>query len=93
VRGLHVQPVVPPAGYTIEVHVDAPYSPDANGTRPLAKDAVTALCHQFADRDSSHNLGRGTITITAHPGRSGVGPLKNDHTEITRNKEIDHKGE
>lgn len=85
------QPVVPPGDYTIEVHVNPPYAPDRRGNCPLAKDAATGLCHQFAEKSYANNVGRIAITIPAHPGRSGHGPLKGDNTRITPESE-QHKG-
>jgi hypothetical protein len=85
------QPVVPPGNYTIEVHVNPPYAPDRRGNCPLAKDAATGLCHQFAEKSYANNIGRIAITIPSHPGRSGHGPLKGDKTKITAESEA-HKG-
>jgi hypothetical protein len=85
------QPVVPSGSYTIEIHVNPPYAPDASGNCPLAKDAATGLCHQFAESNYANNIGRIDIFIPDHPGRSGYGPLKGDKTKITAEKEA-HKG-
>lgn len=85
------QPVVPPGDYTIEVHVNPPYAPDRRGNCPLAKDAATGMCHQFAEKSYANNIGRVAITIPSHPGRSGHGPLKGDKTKITPESE-QHKG-
>jgi hypothetical protein len=85
------QPPVPPGTYTIEVEVNPAYAPDRRGDCPLVKDARTGLCHQFAESDYRNNVGRTTVTIPAHPGRSGYGPLKNSPA-ITADDEIDHKG-
>lgn len=86
------QPAVPPGDYIIEVDVNPAYAPNADGTCPLAKDPATGLCHQFAEADYTNNVGRVSITIPSHPGRSGYGPLKGDATEITRETEIEHRG-
>jgi hypothetical protein len=87
------QPVVPPGTYTIEVHVNPPYAPGATGC-PLAKDRKTGLCHQIEESNYANNIGRATITIPGHPGRTGYGPLKNDNNKtITKDDEIDHKGQ
>ena len=82
------QPEVPPGLYTIEVHVNPPYPPDASGNCPLAKDAATGLCHNFAEQSYSNNIGRATVMITEHPGKGGIGPEKNDNTKITRDSEV-----
>lgn len=85
------QPPVPPGVYTIEVHVNPPYAPQGKRACPLATDPATGLCHNFAESNYANNVGRVTIEIPAHPGRSGFGPLKDDNTKITREKEIDHR--
>jgi hypothetical protein len=86
------QPEVPPGTYIIEVHVNPPYAPDAQGNCPFVKDAATGLCHQFAESNYANNVGRVTIQIPDHPGRTGYGPLKGDNTKITRESEA-HKGQ
>ncbi len=85
------QPVIPPGGYIIEVHVNPPYAPNSAGACPLAKDAATGLCHNFTETNYANNIGRVAITIPDHPGRTGYGPLKNDNTKITSDDDIDHK--
>lgn len=86
------QPVVPPGRYVIEVHVNPPYAPNRQGACPLAKDAATGLCHQFAESNYANNIGRVAISIPDHPGREGYGPLKGDKTRITAASEA-HKGQ
>ncbi|MFP5245685.1 MAG: lysyl oxidase family protein [Thermoanaerobaculia bacterium] len=71
------QAPVPPGDYIIRVTVNPPYAPDRKGKCPLAKDAATGLCHNFAESDYTNNITEVTITIPDHPGREGVGPLKN----------------
>jgi hypothetical protein len=71
------QAEVPPGMYVIEVHVNPPYAPDAQGNCPLAKDPATGLCHNFAEKNYANNIGRALISIPDHLGRDGVGPLKN----------------
>jgi hypothetical protein len=85
------QPVVPPGAYTIEVHVNPPYAPDGSGNCPLVKDPATGQCHNFAERNYNNNIGRVSIQIPDHPGRSGYGPLKGDKSKITAENEA-HKG-
>ena len=70
------QHVVPPGTYYIEVHVNPPYPPDANGHCPLAKDVARNECHQFAEKNYGNNVGRALISIPDHLGRDGYGPLK-----------------
>ena len=82
------QPVVPPGVYTIEVEVNPPYDPDAQGHCPLVKDPLTGKCHNFAESDYSNNVGRAMVMITDHPGRSGYGTIK-DNTKIKASDEIE----
>jgi hypothetical protein len=86
------QPVVPPGVYTIQVEVNPAYAPDNNGNCPRVKDALTGLCHQFAESNYANNIGSATVIIPDHPGRSGYGPLKNSPT-LTASDDIDHKGQ
>ena len=87
------QPVVPPGVYTIEVHVNPPYAPDGAGNCPRVKDAATGLCHQFAETNYANNVGRATVIIPDHPGRTGYGPLKKSFSDLDASDEIDHKGQ
>jgi hypothetical protein len=87
------QAVVPPGAYIIEVHVNPPYAPSRKGVCPRAKDPATGQCHQIAESNYANNIGRVAITIPAHPGRTGYGPLKNDNKVITEADDIDHKGQ
>lgn len=83
------QPAVPPGVYTIEVHVNPPYAPDAAGNCPRVKDAATGLCHQFAETNYANNVGRATVIIPDHPGRTGYGPLKKSFSKLKASDEID----
>lgn len=82
------QPVVPPGVYYIEVEVNPPYAPDSQGRCPLVRDPLTGLCHQFAEVSYANNVGRATVIITGHPGRSGYGTIK-DNTKLTAADEIE----
>jgi hypothetical protein len=83
------QPVVPPGNYFIEVEVNPGYSA-GNAACPLVTDPATGLCHQFAESNYANNLGRVALTIPAHPGRTGYGPLKNNNDKITAADDVDH---
>ena len=72
------QPPVPPGDYLIRVTVNPPYAPDRRGRCPRAKDIATGKCHQFAESNYANNQTSVLISIPAHPGRQGVGPLKNE---------------
>ena len=71
------QPVVPPGVYTIQIEVNPAYAPDRRGNCPRVKDPATGMCHQFAERSYTNNVGNATVQITDHPGRAGYGALKN----------------
>jgi hypothetical protein len=51
-------------------------------------DPLTGLCHQFAETNYANNVGRATVIIPDHPGRSGYGTIK-DNTKITAADEIE----
>jgi hypothetical protein len=72
------QAPVPPGDYIIRITANPAYSPDRRGNCPLAKDPATGLCHNFPESDYTNNVGEAVINIPAHPGREGVGPLKNE---------------
>ncbi len=87
------QPVVPPGNYTIRVEVNPAYAPSRRGGCPLVTDPATGLCHQFRESNYANNVGIAALTIPAHPGRTGYGPLKNNTDRILASDEIDHKGQ
>jgi hypothetical protein len=70
------QPVVPAGTYMLRITVNPPYAPDNKGNCPRVKDPATGLCHQFAESNYANNVGTALIQIPDHPGRDGVGPLK-----------------
>lgn len=72
------QPIVPPGDYLIRITANPPYAPDKKGNCPLAKDPATGLCHNFPESDYTNNVSQALVTVPTHPGRDGVGPLKNE---------------
>jgi hypothetical protein len=72
------QPPVPAGTYMLRITVNPPYAPDAQGNCPRVKDPATGLCHQFAESNYANNVGTTLLQIPDHPGRDGVGPLKNE---------------
>jgi hypothetical protein len=72
------QPAVPAGQYMIRITVNPPYAPDKKGNCPRTKDPATGLCHQFEESDYTNNVRSVLIDIPDHPGREGVGPLKNE---------------
>src|SRR6476620_3439689 len=83
------QPPVPPGTYMLRITVNPPYAPDKKGNCPRVKDAATGLCHQFEESNYANNVGTALINIPDHPGRQGVGPLKNTTPDGT--EPIDHQ--
>lgn len=83
------QPPVPPGVYMLRITVNPPYAPDAHGNCPRVKDPATGLCHQFAESNYANNVNTALINIPDHPGRQGVGPLKNTTPDGT--EPIDHQ--
>lgn len=71
------QPAVPPGDYVIRVTVNPPYAPDKKGVCPRIKDTM-GTCRQFTESSYTNNVAEVQITIPSHPGRDGVGPLKNE---------------
>jgi hypothetical protein len=72
------QAPVPPGDYIIRITANPPFAPDRRGNCPRAKDPLTGLCHNFEESDYTNNIGEALISIPEHPGRDGVGPLKNE---------------
>ena len=67
------QPPVPPGNYVIRITANPPFAAKKGESCP-ARDPQ-GLCHNFAEADYSNNIGEVAITIPAHVGRSGHGPL------------------
>lgn len=70
------QPVVPPGDYIIRITVNPPFVPTA-GEPCRNLDPATGLCHQLPESNYANNVAEILITVPTHPGRQGVGPLKN----------------
>lgn len=68
------QPVVPPGDYTIRITVNPGFV--AQNGEPCPNPS-NGLCHQLPESDYDNNVSIIQITIPAHPGKQGVGPLKN----------------
>jgi len=74
------QPIVPPGDYIIRITVNPPFV--AVSGEPCPHIDGAGLCHQLPESDYTNNVAEITLTIPDHPGRQGVGPLKNQ-PEIT----------
>ncbi|MEO8435175.1 MAG: lysyl oxidase family protein [Pyrinomonadaceae bacterium] len=69
------QAVVPPGTYTIRITVNPPFTAAAGEPCP-AKDS-NGFCHQLPELNYGNNISEIQIDIPDHPGKQGVGPLKN----------------
>jgi hypothetical protein len=67
------QPPVPPGDYIIRVTANPPFKPKGNEPCPALD--PQGFCHNFAESNYANNVGEVLITIPAHVGRSGNGPL------------------
>lgn len=79
------QAPVPPGDYIIRVTVNPPFVAKRN--EPCPNVDSQGFCHQLPETNYDDNIGVTAITIPAHPGRQGTGPLagNNEPTE-----ECDH---
>ncbi len=71
------QPPVPPGDYIIRITVNPRFNPTASEPCRFADPLHPGECHQLPESDFENNVAQVTITIPTHPGRQGVGPLKN----------------
>lgn len=69
------QAIVPPGDYTIRITVNPPFTAAAGEPCPF-KDS-NGFCHQLPELNYGNNVSEIRITIPDHPGKQGVGPLKN----------------
>src|SRR5882724_8592947 len=69
------QPVVPPGDYIIRITVNPPFVARRNEACPFTD--ANGFCHQLPESNYDNNVAQIQITIPPHPGRQGVGPLKN----------------
>src|ERR1043166_2564535 len=69
------QPVVPPGDYIIRITVNPPFVAARHEPCPFTD--PQGFCHPLPELDYSNNVSEIMITIPPHPGKQGVGPLKN----------------
>ena len=69
------QQVVPPGDYTIRITVNPPFV--AGPGEPCPNLDSNGFCHQLPELNYGNNVSEIQITIPPHPGKQGVGPLKN----------------
>ena len=71
------QPPVPPGNYIIRITVNPRFAPTPSEPCRNSDPLHPGECHQLPESDFENNSSQVTITIPEHPGRQGVGPLKN----------------
>ena len=69
------QPVVPPGNYIIRITVNPAFL--AQNGEPCPNVDANGMCHQLPESNYGNNVSEIQITIPSHPGKQGVGPLKN----------------
>ena len=69
------QPPVPPGNYVLRITVNPPFV--ATAGEPCPHVDSNGLCHQLPELNYSNNVSEIRINIPDHPGKQGVGPLKN----------------
>ena len=69
------QPPVPPGDYVIRITVNPPFVAAAG--EPCPATDSNGFCHQLPELNYGNNVSEIQITIPDHPGKQGVGPLKN----------------
>jgi hypothetical protein len=69
------QPSVPPGDYIIRITVNPPFV--QQGSEPCPAKDSNGFCHQLPELNYGNNVSEIQITIPDHPGKQGVGPLKN----------------
>ena len=80
--GADGQPAVPPGEYIIRVTVNPGFVPPRREPCRNADPLLRGVCHQLLESSYENNVSEITIRIPDHPGRQGVGPLK-DQPAIT----------
>jgi hypothetical protein len=75
--GADGQPVVPPGNYIIRITVNPGFAPTKADPCRYADPNHPGICHQLPESNFENNVAEISITIPAHPGKQGVGPLKN----------------
>jgi len=69
------QAPVPPGDYIIRITVNPPFV--AQGGEPCPNVDTNGFCHQLPELNYNNNVSEIQLTIPPHPGKQGVGPLKN----------------
>ena len=69
------QPPVPAGTYILRITVNPPFVAGAGEPCPFTD--PSGFCHQLPELDYSNNVTEIQIDVPDHPGKQGVGPLKN----------------
>ena len=77
------QPVVPPGNYILRITVNPGFVPTKTEPCRNADPLHPGVCHALPESNYENNVAEVTITIPPHPGRQGVGPLKNEPEPTT----------
>jgi hypothetical protein len=67
---------VPPGKYIIRITVNPGFVPTLGEPCLFADPLHAGVCHQLPESNYENNVAEIVITIPDHPGRQGVGPLK-----------------
>jgi hypothetical protein len=70
------QAPVPPGEYIIRITVNPGFVPQGGEPCLNADPLHAGVCHQLPESNYENNVSEVRITIPDHPGRQGVGPLK-----------------
>jgi lysyl oxidase len=80
------QAVVPPGEYIIRITVNPGFVPQGGEPCRNADPLHGGVCHQLTESNYENNVAEVHITIPDHPGRQGVGPLKDEAANVAGDK-------
>ena len=80
------QPAVPPGEYLIRITVNPGFVPQGAEPCRFADPLHAGVCHQLPESNFENNVAEVRITIPDHPGKEGVGPLKDQAATETVQK-------
>ncbi len=72
------QPVVPPGDYVLRITVNPGFVPTKQEPCRYADPIHIGVCHQLPESSFENNVAEVVVTVPEHPGRQGVGPLKDE---------------
>ena len=80
------QAPVPPGQYIIRITVNPGFVPQGGEPCRFADPLHPGVCHQLPESNFENNVTEVSITIPDHPGREGVGPLKDEALNVAGDK-------